>query len=208
MYQARPCDEEGNFLPDGAPPPPLKDDAPDWWPYDNRPHFEFANWNYKLAATSGSNLDELLKILAAAKVHETGDPTAYAFFHDHKELLQSVDALPYGDLPWFTIKLKYTGPITPDTPEWKLKTYTIYTRNPLHVVEQIAGSTDFRHTWDYEPYEEYTEEDCRRFSNLMSGRWAFKKAVSDRISDPSRSSKSMSTLQPSTVFVLALCRLP
>ena len=111
-------------------------------------------------------------------MHETGNPAAHSLFKDHAELLSSIDALPYGERPWFSIELRYVGPITPDMPEWKLQTYTIYTRNPVHVVEQISGSSDFRHTWDYAPYEEYTAPNCRRFSNLMSGRWAFKKAAS------------------------------
>ena len=119
-----------------------------------------------------------MRILAAQKALETGDPDAFNMFRTSDEILESIDAIPYGELPWTCFHLQYAGLITPDTPAWKKKTYIIYTRNPLRVAEAMARSADFLHTWDYRPYEEYTAPDCRRFSNLMSGRWAFRKSVS------------------------------
>ncbi|KAI1786865.1 hypothetical protein LXA43DRAFT_897215 [Ganoderma leucocontextum] len=173
---ARPCDEDGNELPPSA-PPPQQDDEDDWWPFNNRPHFEFALWNFKRVQTSKDEVNELLRILAAQKAHETGDPDAYNMFRTSDGILETIDAIPHGELPWTTFHIRYTGPITPDTPAWKRQTYVIYTRNPLRVAEAMARSTDFFHTWDYRPYEEYTAPDCRRFANLMSGRWAYKKAL-------------------------------
>ncbi|KAJ2989849.1 hypothetical protein NUW54_g8655 [Trametes sanguinea] len=49
-------------------------------------------------------------------------------------------------------------------------------RNPLCVAENMAGSADFLGTWDYTPFEEFLGEGCQRYSNLMSGRWAYKQA--------------------------------
>ncbi|KAI1785118.1 hypothetical protein LXA43DRAFT_900463 [Ganoderma leucocontextum] len=172
----RPCDEHGNFLAPGAAPPLEDANEVDWWPFDNRPHFEFAHWHFEMAETSAGNLNALLRILAAAKVLETDDPTATAMFENADDMLKMIEALPFGDLPWTTFHVKYTGPITPETPTWKLQTYIVYTRNPLHLAEQMARSADFRNSWDYAPYEEYTAEHSRRFCNLMSGRWAFKQA--------------------------------
>ncbi|KAI1783345.1 hypothetical protein LXA43DRAFT_903762 [Ganoderma leucocontextum] len=172
---ARPCDEDGNYLPAGAPPPPQDDDH-DWWPFDSRPKFEFAVWNFKRVQTSKDEVNDLLRIVAAQKALETDDPDAYNMYKNSDDLLNTIDATPYGDLPWTCFHLTYTGPITPDTPAWKRQTYIIYTRNPLRVAEQITASSDFLHTWDDRPYEEYTGPECRRFANLMSGRWANKKA--------------------------------
>lgn len=135
-----------------------------------------------MAEMSAGNLDELLKILTAAKVLETGDPTATAMFNSADELLKTIEAIPFSELPWTTFHVKYTGPVTPTTPTWKLQTYVVYTWNPLQLAEQMAQSADFFHTWDYIPYEEYLSEECRTFSNVMSGRWAFKKAVSNTVS--------------------------
>ncbi|TFK84740.1 hypothetical protein K466DRAFT_496044 [Polyporus arcularius HHB13444] len=172
---ALPCDEDGNELPLGAPPPP-RDDAEDWWPFENRPHFELANWHYTKVQTSRGDLNEILRNHAAQKVLETGDVHARAPYDSADDMYETIDAVPYGDLPWSTFELKYTGPITPHTPPWKIKTYTIHTRDALRVVESIAGSADFDGRWDYVPYEEYSAPGCRRYADVMSGTWAFKKA--------------------------------
>ena len=136
--------------------------------------------------TSKDEVNKLLRILAAQKALEMGKPDAYNMFRTSDEILESIDTIPYSELPWTCFHIQYTGPMTPDMPAWKRKIYIIYTRNPLRVTEAMACSADFLHTWDYQLYEEYTAPDCRRFSNLMSGRWAFRKAVSDVLLKPPR----------------------
>ncbi|RPD54101.1 hypothetical protein L226DRAFT_548363 [Lentinus tigrinus ALCF2SS1-7] len=173
---ARPCNVHGNFLPAGVPPPP-REEVDDWWPFSSRAHFEFADWHYQKVQTSVGDLDTLLKNLAAQKALETGNAHAAAMFDSANDLLATIDAIPYGELAWTTFNIRYTGPVTPHTPAWKLKTYTIHTRNALHVAEDIAGSADFDGRWDYVPYEEYNTPGCRRFSDVMSGTWAFKKGT-------------------------------
>ncbi|KDQ62230.1 hypothetical protein JAAARDRAFT_189576 [Jaapia argillacea MUCL 33604] len=54
--------------------------------------------------------------------------------------------------------------------------YVVHTRDSLSVMQSIVGSADFNGSFDYVPFEEYTGPDCQRWSNFMSGRWAFKKA--------------------------------
>lgn len=119
-----------------------------------------------------------MKTLAAEKALETGDPEARAIFDDADDLYSHIDALPYGDQSWSTFSLRYNGPVDANSPSWKRHSYVVHTRNTLRVAESMAGSTDFLHTWDYVPFEEYTGENCRRYCNLMSAEWAFKKAVS------------------------------
>lgn len=99
FHEARPCDEDGNNLPAGAAPPEQLD-ANDWWPFNDRPHFEFTLWNFKKVQTSKDEVNELLRILAAQKALETGDPDAYNMFRSSEEILESIDAIPYGELPW------------------------------------------------------------------------------------------------------------
>ena len=176
-FLALPFTQNGQFLPRGTPPLP-KDDTHDWSPFDSRPHFEFTEWNFEKVQTSEGDLDHLLEILSAQKALDMGNPTAQSMYSNADEMLKTIDAIQQGDAPWLTFHLKYTGPITPSTPAWKLQTYVVYTRNPLRVAELIARSPDFKNSWDYVPYEEFTSGTCQRFSNLMSGRWAFKKAVS------------------------------
>ena len=54
----------------------------------------------------------------------------------------------------------------------------MYTRNTLHIAENIAACQDFDGRWDYIPYEESSGPGCHHYSNVMSGTWAMKKAVS------------------------------
>ena len=102
-------------------------------------------------------------------------------YKDAAAMHRTIDSIELGEAPWTTFHIKYTGPVTPSTPPWKLQTYIFYTRNPLRVAELIAGNTDFKDRWDFVPFEEYSGESCRRYSNLMSARWAFKKAVSSSV---------------------------
>ncbi len=177
ILSARKCDPEGNFIAEDAPPPP-RENAPNWWPFDDRNQFEFTEWHYEKVQTSKGEVNQLLANLAAQKVKETGDPDAFAFYENADGMTGTIDTVPYGNIPFTTFHLRYTGPMTPETPEWKLKTYTVHMRNPLVVAEHMAASSDFASSWDYTPFEEYTDNDtCRRFCNLMSGTWANKKAV-------------------------------
>ncbi len=174
---ARPCDAGGQYLPPGAPPPP-RDNTHDWWPFANRPQFEFTEWHFEKVQTSRGDLNQILRIHAAQRVLETGDVHAHAMYDTADDMYNTIDEIPYGDAAWTTFQLRYTGPVTPHSPAWKHKTYTVYTRDALQVAENMAASPDFDGRWDYVPYEEYNGPDSRRYSNLMSGTWAFKKAVS------------------------------
>lgn len=132
--------------------------------------------------TSEGELNMLLNILAAEKALATGDPDARAMFESADDMTTHIDALPYGDASWTTFRVRYAGVIDANSPSWKRHTYIVHTRNPLHVAESMSASADFVHTWDYAPLKEYIGQGCRQYSNLMSARWAWKKAVSCQVS--------------------------
>ncbi|KAI0064201.1 hypothetical protein BV25DRAFT_1914428 [Artomyces pyxidatus] len=181
---ARPCDEDGNFLPDGTPPPP-PDTNHDWTPFDDRPSFEFAELIFEKMQSSKGDIDHLLKIWAAKKVLD-GDEGE--FFHDYSELLKMIDAVSVGVASWETFKIKYSGPITAESPSWHHEEYIVHTRNIRTVLHNMASSPDFNGKWETRPYQEFANG-ARRFSNLMSGNWAFRQA--DRISEDGKTHGSM-----------------
>ncbi len=128
--------------------------------------------------TSEGDLNELLNTLAAQKAAETGDPTAASFFRDAEHMQATIDLITHSNgLPWSKFQFKYNGPITPNTPTWKLKSYVVYARNPLHVAEYMGRCTDFNGAWDNAPYEEVMGDGSRRFCNFMSARFPYRKAV-------------------------------
>ena len=77
--------------------------------------------------TSKDEVNELLYILATQKALEAGEPDTYNMFWTSDEILESIDMIPYGELPWTCFHVQYMGPITPDAPAWKQKIYVIYT---------------------------------------------------------------------------------
>lgn len=72
----------------------------------------------------------------------------------------------------------YNGPITPNSPSWMREEYIIHTRDALALVKHIAANPEFDGKWHTSPFEEFTESGQRRWSDFMSGRWAWKEAVS------------------------------
>ena len=129
-------------MPPGAAPAP-RDEVHDWWPFASRPHFEFAEWHYEKVQTSRGDLNDILRNHVAQRILETGDLHTEPMYDSADDMYSTIDAIPFGEAAWTTFKIKYNGPITPHTPAWKLKTYTIHTRNALRVAENIAASSDF-----------------------------------------------------------------
>lgn len=177
---ARPCDRHGNFLPpDIPPPPPVLEE--EWDPFADRPTFEFAELLVKKMHASTTHINELLRIQAAKRALETnGEDTDPMFFGSANDIYNTIESIPYGEAPWTTyqVRLKVPeGAAVDDTP-WKYGTYEIHARNIEQVLLNMAASPEFDGKWDYGPYEEFTAPGVQRFSNLMSGRFAYRQAVS------------------------------
>ncbi|KAH9946447.1 hypothetical protein B0H21DRAFT_779117 [Amylocystis lapponica] len=171
---ARPCTEEGAFLPHHAAPPPPPT-AEDWTPFVDRPSFEFAELTFEKMQPSKGNIDQLLRIWAAKNILDSAD-NVEPIFEDCQDLYNTIDAIPYGESAWHTFQVQYTGPVTAESPSWKRNKFTVHTRDTLTVAHNMAVSADFQDKFDFVPFEEYTAPNTRRWSNLMSGRWAWKKS--------------------------------
>ena len=169
-----PCTSDGAFLPAHA-PPPAQTQTHDWSPFEDRPDFEFAELHYARMETSAGNLDHELKIWAAKNILQHGGS---APFQNAQDLLDTIDAIKLGDAPWRSFAIRYTGHLDEYSPSWKRATYVIHTRNSLTVVNNMVGSADFKGKFDYAAFEEYTGSLTRRWSNVMSGQWAWEKSVS------------------------------
>jgi hypothetical protein len=75
--------------------------------------------------------------------------------------------------------VQYNGPITESCPEWKRQRYVVYCRNTLQALSCMLRNSDYKEQFNYRPYREYIGPEKRRWSNLMSGTWAWDKAVCD-----------------------------
>ncbi|THH29603.1 hypothetical protein EUX98_g4593 [Antrodiella citrinella] len=116
-----------------------------------------------------------MKILTAKQVAQ-GQGEDSGFYRHSDDLLKAIDAIEVGDAPWESFTIRYSGPLPLDAPQWKREGYTVYTRNMLTVVRNMLKSSDFKNSFDYTPFQEYIGVNERRWSNFMSGHWAWKQA--------------------------------
>ncbi|KAJ7196663.1 hypothetical protein GGX14DRAFT_375923 [Mycena pura] len=171
IIDGTPCDHEGFDLPAGTPPPPWDERAAnDFKPFQNRAHFELAEFLYRDEEMAGARVDRLSQLLAA--YYNTTSPP----FADHRDLYEHIDAIPQGDIPWESFSVKYTGPVPAmDPPAWMMETYEVWFRSPLAIFEQQLANPDFKDEMDWAPKRIFRDSK-RQFVDLLSGNWAWKQA--------------------------------
>ncbi|THG97315.1 hypothetical protein EW026_g4652 [Hermanssonia centrifuga] len=96
-------------------------------------------------------------------------------------MLGVIDATPLGNAPWVTRKAQYNGVLPQNPPPWMTAQYEICFRNTLVCAHNMISNPDFAEEFDVAPYREYNTLLKRRYTNLMSGDWAWSQA--DIISD-------------------------
>lgn len=92
---------------------------------------------------SAGKTDTLMDILAS--LYDGQDPP----FGSHDDLYKSIDAIPYGDSPWQSFSVKYSGPLPEDPPSWMLADYDVWYRDPLSLLEQQFQNPEFVGAIDY-----------------------------------------------------------
>ena len=121
-------------MPRGSPPLPQPAPAPaDYTPFDNRTHFELADFFYRRVEISQSALDELMHLWAATLPEGEQPP-----FADHDDLHNAIDAIPHGEIPWQSFAVSYGGP-KPESgniPPWMDAEYIVWFRCPREVARQ------------------------------------------------------------------------
>ncbi|KAH9911207.1 uncharacterized protein B0H18DRAFT_1089328 [Fomitopsis serialis] len=76
-----------------------------------------------------------------------------------------------------SLMFRYTGPVDKDSPSWKRTDYVVHCRNARQVARNMIGNEDFNGRFDTTPYQEYSAPNTTRFSNSMSGQWAYRQAT-------------------------------
>ncbi|KAJ7182268.1 hypothetical protein C8R43DRAFT_1083515 [Mycena crocata] len=167
---ARPCDENGNYLPAGTPPPPRTAAAnDDWTPYEGEVQFELADFLFRQVQMSSKNIDHLLELwaLSVMKNDDLGP------FHDYKDLYETIDATKVGDAPW---KCLVTEPMDAgnDAPAWARQSYEVWYRDPEVVIANMLDNPDFDGAFDTTPYVQLDKDGNRRWSDFMSANFAWR----------------------------------
>jgi hypothetical protein len=148
----------------------------DWTPFISRAGFEAAEILYKKAPLSNEILDELLNIWSATLAPHNDLPPIL----DHSELHSTIDAIQLGQVPWQSYTARYNGlrPENAPAPEWMNTEYQLWYRDPRKVIHNIFANPDLADGIDYVPYRDF-EDGKRRYSDLMSGNWAWRQCVSE-----------------------------
>lgn len=165
---------EGNFLPRNTPPPPPNAKSPtDWTPFASRVEYEVADLVFTQTQISNTHIDKLLDLWAADKLPSGGAPP----FANHDDLHNVIDSIAEGDVPWQSFSVAYNGPLPANNiPGWMAEKYEVWHRDPRQVAHQLLSNPEFHGHFDYVPYQQF-ENDGRRWSDFMSGNWAWKHAV-------------------------------
>jgi len=140
-----PVNAEGLDLPHHTSPPSRSGaDNDDWYPYDNRAEFEFADFLYREEQMSAGKINKLSDIMAA--LYPDNLPT----FTDHKDLYNTIDATELGEVAWESFMVTYDGTLPEGSvPSWMTAEYEVWHRNVLQVTENQIGNPDFSSGQDY-----------------------------------------------------------
>lgn len=105
--------------------------------------FELVEFLYQKVQMSTGKIDTLMDILAMMyNGHELPSGS-------HDELYKSINAIPYGDCPWQSFSVKYSGPLPEDGPLWMLADYDIWFHDPLCILKHQIVNPDYADEMDY-----------------------------------------------------------
>ncbi|KAI0740248.1 hypothetical protein C8Q76DRAFT_765250 [Earliella scabrosa] len=154
-----------------APPPPGSND---YGPFESRAHFEIADFLFRKAKMSGSNVDELTELWAAYS-----HTSPYA---DRRDLHASIDSIPHADIVWHAFTVTYTGPrpAEGEVPAWMEWEYTVWYGCPRAVLHAQLRNRDFVGEMDFTPKKVHQDNE-RVYGDFMTGDWAWRQA--DEISN-------------------------
>jgi hypothetical protein len=162
----------------------------DFFPFTDEEEFQFADFLYTREQMSAGNIDILMQLMAAWHTSHTSrldevsgnefnesepiDPP----FNSANHMYNVIDSIPLGDVPWEGFKVTYNDNIPEhNPPRWMTKTFEVWFRNPLEVLEAQIGNPDFDGGIDYAPKQVLGKNGKRQFTDLQSGDWTWEQAV-------------------------------
>ena len=128
---AMPCNQVGEYLPPGMPPPPPTIKSPnDWMPFQDRVDFELTEFLYSKVRMSGASIDFLSQLWHASLVNHSVGPDDINLYEQNSSLLATIDVTTVGSMPWQGFTISYDGPRPLNTPEWMTSTHDIWYHDP------------------------------------------------------------------------------
>ncbi|KAF7318554.1 hypothetical protein HMN09_00365700 [Mycena chlorophos] len=171
VIDGTPCDRDGFDLEPGTEPEPWDErDPDDYTPFEDRASFAFADFLYTRVQMSGENISQLMQLLAA--LYPRDDPP----FADEKQLYATIDAIPFGNIPWQSFSVQYTGPLPEgEVPTWMTEKYQVWFRSPLSIFEKQLANPDFKDEMDWAAKRIF-HDGKRNYTDIFSGNWVWDKS--------------------------------
>ncbi|KAF8813200.1 hypothetical protein BYT27DRAFT_7220575 [Phlegmacium glaucopus] len=169
FISGRPCNENGEFLPEGTLLPyQTKKECDDWTPFENVLQFKVADFLYRQEEMSQGNINHLLELWGLLLMkHGSSGP-----FENYKHIYDTIDAIEEGDAPWQCFKSSFDE-VDDDVPNWRRQEYKIWYRDPEVVAQNMLANLDFDNEFDPAPYVEIDKDGRRRWADFMSANYAW-----------------------------------
>lgn len=121
-----------------------------------------------------SHVNELLQVFAAHTLSKGGSPP----LSSNQEMLDIIDSITIGDVPWQSFSLSYNGD-RPDQnpPAWMDQTHDCWFRDPRKLLHKMLERADFEHEFDHAAYQEFDQNGHRRYKDFYSGNWVWEPSV-------------------------------
>ncbi|KAH9174065.1 hypothetical protein EDB89DRAFT_2113711 [Lactarius sanguifluus] len=175
-------DINGNVLPEATPPPARSDLPPDdWSPFKDAAQFLLADFLFRKAQMSASNITELFSFWAlSVEKYDIAAP-----YDSYRTLYATIDAIQDGDAPWQCLSVNAASDDIPeDAPSWKREEYEVWYRDPDVVIRNLLDNPDFASQFDTAPYIMTDTHGERRWSDFMSGHFAWRRSTMIYDDDP------------------------
>lgn len=98
-------------------------------------------------------------------------------FENVKHMFETIDSTALGGVAWESFTVGYTGEVTENSPSWVHDSYEVWYRNPQTVVREMLANPDFNGEFLYSPVREFVGGDKRRYTDYLTGNWAWREAV-------------------------------
>ncbi|KIJ07413.1 hypothetical protein PAXINDRAFT_90419, partial [Paxillus involutus ATCC 200175] len=147
----------------------------DWTPFESQATFLLSDFLYRCVEMSSSNIDFLMEVWAF-EVMKNGLTSP---FTSHEHVYKTIDKIRIGDIPWKCLSMNYTGTrVDENSPSWQKESYQIWYHDPDHVVKVMLENPNFASQFDYTPYHLTDGDGKQRWTNFMSGNYAWRQSVS------------------------------
>lgn len=148
-----------------------------WEPFNDEVSFCLASLLFTKVKMSQPNIDELLDLWYLDVSRRFNG--SLAPFGNHNDLLQTIDAIKDGSAPWCCFQTEIEPNLPRDAPEWQKTSYQVWYHDPDTVIANILANGDFAAEFDPAPYIHIDQDGQHRWSDMMSGNFAYRHAVSD-----------------------------